>query len=230
MQHKKAVKLTGFVGALCASAALVSVAATSTGAYFSDSKNGSISASSGHLTLNANQAAMNLNWANLMPGENRDKAIDYSVDVSSGGVDVWLVFDPSSAGYQAFTGGKGSPLASDGGLGRYGYFKVADSNGGQAFVTGNLAYPDGTNTWASGMCPTDTNGRGGSADIADTVAEKPPWCGVPAKILLASDVASGHGGTVTMTFGLNGVLQTQQNQTEPSVGFKLVATQHGQTP
>ncbi len=53
MQKKKAFRLAGFAGALCASAALVSLSVSGTGAYFTGSANGSISASSGHLNLNA---------------------------------------------------------------------------------------------------------------------------------------------------------------------------------
>lgn len=231
MRKKKIIRLGGFIGALCASAALVGFSASATGAYFTDSHAASLTASSGHLKLNVTGSTA-LNFANLMPGTPADQQISYSTSVSSGGVDLWMVFNPNGAGYQTFTGGKGSTAAPGGGLGRYGFFKVSDSNGGQAFVSGNLAYPDGTNTYdPSNMCQTDpATGRGGSPVIAETPSQKPPWCGVPAKILLASNLADNASGTVTVTFGLNGVLQQTQNQAEGTVDFTLVATPHGIAP
>jgi hypothetical protein len=235
MDKKKGIRLAGFAGALCASAALVSLSVSGTGAYFTDSHGGSLSASSGHLTLDLNPAALNLNYSNLMPGQNVDKTINYNVGVSSGGVDVWLTFDHDSVGYQQFTGGKHSPGWADGGLGRYGYFKVSDSNGGTAFRTGNLSFDDysvSSNNPRPGDCSTDANGRGGNDWIATQSDSHPTqYCGVPSAILLASNLQNADGGTVTVTFGLNGFLQTEQNQAEPGpLQFKLVATQHGISP
>lgn len=237
MRKASAIGIGGLVGALCVSAALVATSIPGTGAWFTDSKAGSFAASSGHLTLNIDpETSTNLSFANLMPGTNVDKQIKYTTDVSSGGVDVWLVFNKDGAGYQNFTGGKNSPNSPGGGLGRYGFFQVSDTHGGQAFVTGNLAYPDYSspgqeNVWATGMCPTNpSTGRGGSAQTATGPTDYPPRCGVPDKILLASNLPTGTDGTVTFTFGLNGPLQTEQNQYEGTVNFNLVATQTGHTP
>jgi hypothetical protein len=234
MRKGKALRIAGFAGALCASAALVATSVSGTGAYFTDSQDGSLSASSGHLTLTTG-GDTSLSFANLMPGDNQTRQFTYTTDMSSGTADVWLVFDPSTKGYQRFTGGKGSPDWTDGGLGRYGYFAVSDSNGGQAFRSGNLSFaPYGTsgNTHQPGDCGVDANGRGGSDWIAtkSNWDNPPAYCGVPAQILLASNISSGSGGTVTVTFGLDGYMQTQQNQNEGTVGFKLVATQHGVSP
>lgn len=236
MKKGKVARVAGFVGALGVSTVLVTTAVQGTGAYFTDSESGSISANSGSLTLDITNGSTTMDFADLMPGKNVDNTVDYKVSVSSGTVDVWMVFDPNTHGYQAFTGGKNSPKVADGGLGRYGFFEVADSNAlGTAFETGNLAYPDyntSHNTWQSGMCPTDENGRGGSGVTSTGGSDTPPWCGVPAKILLASNLGTNATGRVTVTFGLNGPLQEQQNQVEfgGTVPFKLVATQHGQRP
>lgn len=235
MKKGKVARLAGFVGALGVSAVLVTTAVQGTGAYFSDSVNGSIASSSGHLTLTTS-GATNLNYANLMPGSPVAKSFNYKVSVSSGGVDVWMVFDPTTWGYQAFTGASDatdSPLAPGGGLGRYGYFQVTDSNGGPAFRTGNLSFAAGSgNKPQSGDCSTDANGRGGSDWIAtkENGGQATQYCGVPAAILLASNLGNTDTGTVTVTFGLNGYMQYNQNQTEPTVGFKIVATQNGVRP
>lgn len=229
MQKAVLLKLGGFVTALCATGALVAATVPATGAYFSDSKDGSISATSGHLSLAIDpHTTTALNFANLMPGVNQTKSINYQVTASGGNVDVWLTFDKSGAPYAAFTGGKNSPAWAAGGLGRYGFFSVADSHGGTAFTSGNLAFADGTNAYLGhgDECTVDANGRGGSATIF-TGGTYPPYCGVPSKILLASNIPSGTTGTVAVTFGLNGVLQTQQGQYEGTVPFHLVATQAG---
>src|SRR6476469_7157578 len=139
------VKISGFIATLGAGAALVAGAATGTGAYFTSSVDGSLSSSSGHLVLKAPNTG--LDFGALMPGQDVTKNVTYSIDVSGGKSDVWLTFDPTSAGYQAFTGAKGSALAPDGGLGRYGHFKVTANDGGTLFDSYNLALPaaGGTN-------------------------------------------------------------------------------------
>lgn len=229
MQKAVLLKLGGFVTALCATGALVAATVPATGAYFSDSKDGSISATSGHLSLSINSGSTTtLSYANLMPGTNQTKSIGYTVDASAGNVDIWLTFDKGTWQYGRFTGGKNSPGWSNGGLGRYGFFSVADSHAGTVFASGNLAFADGTNTYgvSTSECTVDANGRGGSATVF-TGGQNPPWCGVPSKILLATNLPSGTTGTVTITFGLNGLLQTQQGQDEGTVPFHLVATQAG---
>lgn len=253
MRKSRTLRLVGFVGALTASAALVATTAATTGAYFSDSKTGTVTANSGHLTLKVGaDAQLNMNFPDLWPGETKDQHVDYTIDSSHDGVDLWLVFDPTSEGFQALTGGSDSPLWNDGGMGRYGYFKVSDTNGGRAFRSGNLKYPAYTGTAgsnnqypANGSCDVDPlTGRGGSDWIADESNQgntnTTTYCGIPTEIRLASDLGKSATGTFTMTFGLDGYMQTEQNQLEPggtttagsapTVDYKLVATQHGQRP
>ena len=52
MHKAKAVRIAGFVGALGASALLVGFAVNGTGAYFSDSHQGGLEGSAGHLQVN----------------------------------------------------------------------------------------------------------------------------------------------------------------------------------
>jgi hypothetical protein len=227
MHRKKALKLTGFAAALCASGALVGISVSGTGAYFTDSASGSIAGSSGHLKL-TNVSETNLNFANLMPGESRTQPVNYSVDASSGKVDLWMVFDTTSSGYGHFTGSKGVGYGpenyTDGGMGRYGYFAVGNGSD-VAFQSHNLQMA--TNpalNCADGTVP-GADGRGGSAVASATNQE----CGVPGAIKLAGGLDSGTSGTVNISYGLSGK-QTQQDQVEWTVGYKLVATQAGHAP
>ncbi|HXR40889.1 MAG TPA: hypothetical protein VN738_00700 [Acidothermaceae bacterium] len=226
MAISKAWRLGGFVAALGASGALIASATGATGAYFTDSHDGTLQAVSGHLKLNVSDTT--LNFTGLMPAEDQTKEITYNTD-ANGNEDVWLVF-PDNEAYEQFTGAKGNALWPDGGLGRYGHFAVSDSNGGLAFQSYNL---QNTPTGVTGQsCTVDGNGRGGSAQQATSASDTPPYCGVPNAILLASNLVNGSSGTITVTFGLTG-RQTTQNQTEFSpaaVSFQIVGTQHGVRP
>lgn len=248
MKKGKALRLAGFATAVCATAALAAAAAQSTGAWFSSSQSGTLSANSGHLNLDIcasygsncspNAQDISIDFANVMPGAagRQTKQINYKIDASSGQADLWLVFNTTTmlgndTAYDYFTGGKGTPAG--GGLGGYGYFAVAENHGGQAFVSGNLAFPDSTNTPNTGpasatACHVDAGtNRGGSSAVVGADLQPVPWCGVPSVILLASGLSSTDAGVVSVTFGLDGYKQTQQNQPEVSVPFQLVATQHG---
>lgn len=229
MRHAKTLKVAGFATALCASVALIGFAAAGTGAYFTDSHDGQIASSSGHLKMNLPAGTdTNLNFANLMPGEDQSANIPYTIDVSSGKVDVWMVFDATSTGYGHFTGAKdvsyGPDGYTDGGMGRYGHFQVGN-NGQVAFRSHNLQLAKApTPNCADGTTP-GADGRGGSDIKSATNAE----CGVPAAIKLASNLTNTATGNVNIVFGLSGK-QTQQNQTEWTVGYKIVATQAGHAP
>jgi hypothetical protein len=219
------IKIGGFIATMAAGAAMIGAAATGTGAYFTDSKTGGLVASTGHLTLNTTDA--NLRFENLVPGEDTTKSVDYNVD-ATGKSDVWLVFKPTDVGYLAWTGDKGNALYPDGGLGRYGHFAVA--NGGTTlFESRNLALdPAGPGTAAS--CYVDpATGHGGSAVRPTSRDDILPYCGVPSAIKIASNLVSGDGGVLNMTFGVTG-RWTAQHSPVASVPFTVVATQAGVRP
>ncbi len=225
MSRTKAIRVAGFVGALCASAALIGGTAATTGAYFTDSHDGSITASSGHLRLDVSADQLQLSFTDLAPGEYQTKTIGYSTD-STTNEDVWLVFTPGTA-YGQFTGAKGDAAYPDGGLGRFGHFAVAD-NGTTRFTSYNLANAPAGVTGQS--CPVDANGNGGSNQQPTSPTDTPPYCGVPLAIKLADNLPGGTTGqTVQVTFGVTG-RWTAQDSPVTSVPFKLVATQHGVRP
>ncbi len=222
MSKRSIIKITGFIGTLGAGAALVAGAATGTGAYFTSSLDGSIAGNSGHLTLTST-SDRTLNFSDLMPAQDVTKNVDYKIDVSSGTSDVWLTFDPTSLGYLKFTGTKDNPLWTEGGLGRFGHFKVTANGGAVVFDSYNLQLAPAGFT----NC-TDANGQGSIARPTSRNVDV-PYCGVPAAILVASDVPDTGGGAIGITYGVTG-RQTAQRQGQPTVGFKLVATQHGIRP
>lgn len=214
---KKTLRIGGFLGAAGLTAALLGVAVAGTGAYFSDTEAGNLSATSGHIDLTVGNTYLEL--TELMPGVDQDTSVAYKVDVS-GRSDVWLTFDQTTPGFRAFSGGKTS-ADTNGGLGRYGHFAVS-SDTGLLFRSYNLAHVSYLEP-NSVPCPVNVDGIGGS----DTGTA---YCGVPAAIKIASGLSSGATGNINLTFGLTGKATTLPNTTWASVPFKIVATQEGRRP
>lgn len=223
MSKKNIVKVAGFIGTLGAGAALVATAATGTGAWFTDSETGSLTAQAGHLTLNTTNTT--LDFRGIMPGEDRSKTIGYNVNASGGTVDVWVKFDTTTTKYSQFTGGKGQNGWTDGGLGRYGHFKVSSGNT-TFFNSYNLA----NDTNGNSGCADNANGWGSSAQATSETDTSMGYCGVPGYIKVADNLPSGANNSVTLTFGLTGK-QKDQNQIQVAgLPFQIVATQHGHRP
>ena len=239
MSIGKSWRVGGFIAALTASAGLIAAATGATGAYFTDSHAGSLSAGSGHLHLSIDSVSggatasgpdnLALDFQNLYPTDYRTEQINYTTDSSVGNEDIWLVFPTDTAAKQnifdLFTGSSGS--YGGGGLGRYGHFAVADSHGGQAFSSYNLSsYSPATDC----VVTSDGHAVGTEGAASDNAGAQP--CAVPQKIKLASNLASGTTGHVALTFGLT-QRQTQQDQVEfngHAVAFEIVATQPGVAP
>ncbi|QTE29688.1 TasA family protein [Pengzhenrongella sicca] len=219
MKKSTAFRMSGFIGTAGVTVALVAAAVGGTGAYFTDSEAGNLSASSGHLILNVSNTHLSL--TDLVPGTDKTANIDFNVD-ASGKSDVWLVFDTTTAAYGAFSGANGAAAYPAGGLGRYGHFAVSVNSGPALFQSYNLVTgPNG--------CYIDADGHGGSATQATSPTNNPPYCGVPAAIKLASGLTSGQGATANVTFGLTGKVTTQ-NTPFADVPFTIVATQAGVRP
>jgi hypothetical protein len=236
VSKKQFFKVTGFISTLAAGTALVASAATGTGAWFTDSEAGSLTAQAGHLTITTHDPTT-LDFRGIMPGEDRDQTITYTVDSSKGAMDVWLKFDTTTAKYSQFTGYSavkdqdgnivtgGQNGYDDGGLGRYGHFMVSSGNS-VFFNSYNLKNdPNGT----SG-CADNAKGWGSSAQAQGEKDTSMGYCGVPGYIKIGENLADGADGNVTLTFGLTGK-QTQQNQIEiAGLPFEIVATQAGHRP
>ena len=250
MHKKKAARLAGFIGALCASGALVGIGVAGTGAYFTDSHNGAINASTGHIRVTTNPTDGQLDFTNLLPGAYQTDQLTYKADVLGGAgatEDVWLVFppgdgtaNPAANPSEAFTGNPSDGLG--GGLGRYGHFALT-SSGGAHFTSYNLNNP-GTGSHSGPTCSIDPNGWGGSnaqpTSPSDTTTAA--FCAPANYILLSSGMANGQSGWVNLTFGFTPLLTDGKNQVgnvddhnedqtlHPVVNYQIVATQHGVRP
>lgn len=221
MFKSKTVRVVGFVGSMGLSAALLGTAATSTGAWFTDSEAGTVMAKSGTLTVDKNNN-YNLFFDKLIPGQDQTKDVGYHTggDAPS---DIWLSF-PNGDAYGAFTGQKGYPNVSDGGLGRYGHFAVYNNAGNLLFNSYNLTnQPDGTSGCA------DSEGHGSNSP-ATSATDTPAYCGVPHYMKIESNVASGTDAKLTLLFGLTGRATGQNKMEVPSLPFQVVATQVGVRP
>lgn len=245
MNKGKVVRLAGFVGALGLSTVLVTTAIQGTGAYFTSSVDGNLTATSGHLTVTAPDTS--INFQDLVPGVDQSQSVAFGVTPDSAtNADVWLVFNPNSAAYAAFTGAKkanggfdGSTVTPqfDGGMGQYGHFKVVGQQGHQ-FESYNLQLPDQSDAMdaysytSTGVntCAVDANGNGGS-DTQHTVGHgyDIAECGVPAAVLLRTNMAPGQSGQATITFGVTGK-STAADTAAADVPFEIVASQPGQYP
>lgn len=243
-------RIAGFTAGLCLLAGLVTLAGTQAAAQFDRSSG---PAQSSTVTLTVRQGSTTyLRYDGLMPGEAKTRTIDYSVAAGRSTVDLWIVFDRDSPGYQSFTGARGpdSPRHPSGGLGGYGYFAIADSNGGLAFESADLEFVPGTHNTGVRCTVDPRTGRGGGSDLHRNVpigrwfpglgwSSRGPWtypvstppsdraaCGVPGAIRLADGLRTGSTGTISVTVGLDPTF-TQQNATLPVVPFTLVAIEHG---
>lgn len=232
MIKSKTLRVGGFVGGLCASAALVAGTVGMTGAYFTASQSGNLYGKSGHLSLTTSNPS--LSFTDLVPGTPKTQSIGYKTD-SSGNTDLWMVFTPTDQGYIAFTGADDQEVGTTGnygGLGGYGFFQV-QTNGTNDFVSYNLKNLNDTGTVpGNDACPVNANGDGGSyarATGPDNGSQAAPECGVPADILLASNLPTGSTGNIEVSFGLTGKAKAQ-NTVFANVPFKIVATQHGVRP
>jgi hypothetical protein len=213
--------------------ALIAAAAGTTGAYFSDSHDGSINASTGAVQVDVGNTT--LNFSKLLPGQFQTKTVSYTAQGSEA-EDIWLVF-PTDGKADLLNGKAGGDSANsrpDLALGRYGHFAVKDASGATLFTSFNLASNRIGDT-TSVPCYVDAQGHGGSSVEAATRESepKPPYCPVPTAILIGSSVAPGVATSADITFGFTKLQRDPAQQSLPAftaAPFKIVATQVGILP
>lgn len=226
MRKAKTVRIVGFFGALCASAALVGFSVAGTGAYFSDTHSNAITGSTGQIKVTVSPDSTSLNFANLLPGEYQTQRINYTAHPVGGTEDIWLVFPDAETSNDAFIQ---TPQSGAKPLGRYGHFGVT-STGGASFVSNNLTLsPHGYND--SESCGIDANGEGGSAATANSTSDLIPYCAPAHAILLQSGMSDGDAGAADISFGFTKLLTAPQSTNLGTIeNYQIVATQHGIRP
>ncbi len=223
MIRSRGVRIASFAVAVGVTATLIAFAVSSTGAYFTDSHDGTINVGTGTVSVNPT-SSLSLNFTNLLPGTFQTQSVKYTT-TGTGPEDIWLVLPASSA--KAFNGvPKSGPIP----LGRYGHFAVNSPAG--SFTSYNLASdpkPPSTDS-----CPVDAKGHGGSNQQAANASDYTvPYCPVPNAILLSSGLNYGDTGTAVITFGYTQIMSDSDQQGQATARlakFKLVATQHGILP
>lgn len=119
---------TAALGVAAAGVAGIVLAANPTGAFFSDSHDGSITGTIGSIQITPSGGSgaenMNFNFANMLPGEPQTATLTYE-NTGSNPEDVWVTFPNATA------------LSALNNLGTYGEIHVV-SNGVERFASANL--------------------------------------------------------------------------------------------
>ena len=108
-------RISIFAGLLAILVGSIAMAAVGTGAYFSDSSEGAVDASIGHVKVGQPVQSM-VRFENLLPGTDQDVTQAVGIDSTDpAGVDVYV--KATKAGIQGFSGAfkaNGNALAQDG--------------------------------------------------------------------------------------------------------------------
>jgi hypothetical protein len=121
------LRIGGFIGSAGVTAALVGAAVSGTGAYFSDTEQGSITGTMGSIQLQSGDTQ--ISFTKMLPGAAQSDTVTYRNN-GANAQDVWVVFDEEALGDGSGTKGLNS-------LGTYGEVHVA-SNGTEIFGSKNL--------------------------------------------------------------------------------------------
>jgi hypothetical protein len=227
-------KFTVRAASLLASAALLGgtafFASGATGAYFSDTHDGSVTGTIGnvHVTTFGGGATNNLTFNNLLPGEKQTVTLNYT-NTGSSAEDIYLKFNNSTA------------LSALNDLGKYGEVHIA-ANGVAIFDSINLK---------DQHCG-DVYSQGANTDEHSSEFGKPLCWPLRSQYLLASNVAPGQSGSFEFSFNYSAALSGQaiaganapafnsypvtgqatavSGVTGAGLPFQVIATQRGITP
>lgn len=144
MKRFRSARVAAFIGATGGAAALIGMAAASTGAYFTDVHAGQINGTFGKVAVTVNGVAvptgdtasgtdsMQIQWNNMLPGT--DKTVTYTVtNTGTSRESVWLAFDDSNGEWSAINQ-----------LGTYGDAKINSPLVNADYNNLNNNYPQGT--------------------------------------------------------------------------------------
>jgi len=233
MSKGKLARIAGFTVAAGATASLVGLAATGTGAYFSAAKTGSMAVSTGDVKVDTS-GLNNLDFKGLLPENYKTQTVSYTA-TGTGPEDIYLAFDDptNDAALNAFPANGANPL------GRYGHLEVTGSQG--TFQSYNLATDPaapGVGQTVAGDCSINSAGLGGSSQEATSTNNQDngsyvPYCPAPQYILLSKGLKSSDGQqSASITFGFTKLLKSAAAQDSPvsQIPFRIVAEQAGVSP
>ncbi|MBO3094417.1 TasA family protein [Cellulomonas dongxiuzhuiae] len=84
--NKRTTRVVGFVGSVAATVGLLALAATGTGAYFSDTETGTIKGTVGSITVNAD---LDVDLGTVLPGDTVSSATTVT-NTGNSPVDLWV--------------------------------------------------------------------------------------------------------------------------------------------
>jgi hypothetical protein len=210
-------RVAAFIAATGGALALVGLAASTTGAYFTDVHAGSVNGTFGKVAVSVNGVAvqpgdstsgpdnMAIQWNNMLPGS--DKTVTYTVlNTGSANESIWLAFDNSN--------GEWSNINQ---LGTYGDAQIHSPLLNEDFNNLNNNYSEGTVAAGHNACG-DPN---------------PAIAYLPAENHVA-DLAPGQTTSFTFSLGFTSCISNNAYQGGPAFEHPLltdvIATQQGVSP
>jgi hypothetical protein len=218
MSKGKAWRLGGFVAALAASAGLIASASGATGAYFNDTKSGTVDGSIGSIKVSTSGGGgndnLNFTFADLLPGTPQTASVGFT-NIGHNAEDVYLVFNNAGA------------LHALNNMGRYGQVmisstRMAGTQDGYLFESSNLNDSLDYKLAVDSNCSPLPAAFPGNETEADAIAAKlkqpgavnPCWP-VPNVIKIASSLAPSATGTLKFSFGLGAVWKDPATENAP---------------
>ena len=207
-RKQKALRISAFLGTVGVSATLIAAGVGATGAYFSDTKAGTISGTLGSIKVSTGHTQ--ISFSNMLPGELQTVSDGYT-NTGRNAEDVWIVFNTDAA-----------HALND--LGTYGEAHFA-SNGTEIFASQNLndhpSCPPGSSDATHPPCaalPTQIK-------LADNLAPG-----------ASGDWSFGfkYASKLSSAFNLDTAGPWNPSSVNGTIGsglpYQIVATQHGISP
>lgn len=212
IKFTKKKRIAAFALSVLAAAGFTVGGVISTGAFFSDSHNGTISGTVGSIKIvgsgGTGPEGLNLSYDGLLPGAPQTQTIHYQ-NTGTSPEDVWVVFNNADA------------LHALNDLGTYGEFHIA-ANGDQVFDSTNLN--DNAANSCGPLSPAGCWPVPRANKVASNVAP-----GASGSI----DLTFGYAGKLKTQSPAGGGVWNAYPVSAPTASglpYQLVATQHGQTP
>jgi hypothetical protein len=224
---RKSIMLkVGAVGTTFAMAGALAIAASgTTGAYFSQTKDGAVTGTFGAVTLSTSETTFA--WTNMMPGEQKSAAVDFT-NTGTGPQDFYLVFPNATA------------LSSLNDLGSYGEAHIL-VDGVEKFASKNLndRYTCGTPGANGGpeACPVPQKlllASNVAKDASNTFTFQFNYAGKLGDANLTATptrpASSGGVGVFNTYPAVDGQKTIEAGVTGDGLPYQIVAVQVGQQP